>query len=84
MEISPDSLKFHTVYRMLPIFNVRQGPIYRRIDIHDLYGLNRQSGISPSAKTSYIFILTGANSVQHGYKDEWRFLPNEYDLRNDP
>ncbi len=45
--------------------------IYRRKDIHDLYGGNRQSGIAPSAKTPYIFIFTGASGAQHGYKDEW-------------
>lgn len=36
-----------------------------------MYGGNRQSGISPSAKTPYIFIFTGASGAQHGYKDEW-------------
>ncbi|MEO9966947.1 MAG: HNH endonuclease [Reichenbachiella sp.] len=51
------------------MFNENQ--IYRRKDIHDMYGGNRQSGISPSAKTPYIFIFTGASGAQHGYKDEW-------------
>jgi len=45
--------------------------IYRRSDIHDIYGGNRQSGICPSAKTPYIFIFTGSSGHQHGYKDEW-------------
>lgn len=45
--------------------------IYRRKDIHDLYGGNRQSGICPSAKMPYIFIFTGSSGRQHGYKDEW-------------
>lgn len=45
--------------------------IYRRKDIHDLYGGNRQSGICPSAKAPYIFIFTGLSGEQHGYKDEW-------------
>ncbi len=48
-----------------------QGQLYRRKDIHDIYGGNRQSGICPSAKTPYIFIFTGASGQQHGYKDEW-------------
>ncbi|MEM9338057.1 MAG: HNH endonuclease [Bacteroidota bacterium] len=47
------------------------GQVFRRRDIHDMYGGNRQSGISPSAKTPYIFIFTGSNGEQHGYKDEW-------------
>jgi len=48
-----------------------KGQIYRRKDIHDMYGGNRQSGICPSAKTPYIFIFTGFSGHQHGYKDEW-------------
>ncbi len=48
-----------------------EGQIYRRKDIHDLYGGNRQSGICPSAKMPYIFIFTGSSGEQHGYKDEW-------------
>ena len=36
-----------------------------------MYGGNRQSGISPSAKTPYIFIFTGSSGEQYGYKDEW-------------
>lgn len=48
-----------------------EGQLYRRKDIHELYGGNRQSGICPSAKMPYIFIFTGASGQQHGYKDEW-------------
>lgn len=48
-----------------------EGQVYRRGDIHDLYGGNRQSGISPSAKGPYIFIFTGASGQQYGYKDDW-------------
>lgn len=48
-----------------------EGHIYRRQDIHDLYGGNRQSGISSSAKMPYIFIFTGSSGAQYGYKDEW-------------
>lgn len=39
--------------------------------IHDRFGGNRQSGISPSANFPYIFIFTGAQGQQHGYKDGW-------------
>lgn len=45
--------------------------IYRRSDIHDRFGGNRQSGISPSAKFPYIFIFSGIAGHQHGYKDGW-------------
>jgi 5-methylcytosine-specific restriction enzyme A len=45
--------------------------IYRRSDIHDQYGGNRQSGISPSANLPYIFIFSGKSGAQYGYKDGW-------------
>ncbi len=44
---------------------------YKRSDIHDRFGGNRQGGISPSGKHPYIFIFTGAAGHQHGYKDTW-------------
>ena len=49
--------------------------IYRRSDIHDQYGGNRQSGICPSATVPYIFIFSGSTGHQHGYKDQWE---NDY------
>lgn len=45
--------------------------IYRRSDIHDQYGGNRQGGIAPSAKFPYIFIFSGKSGAQYGYKDGW-------------
>jgi len=44
---------------------------YRRSEIHDQYGGNRQSGICPSAQGPYIFIFSGSQGHQHGYKDQW-------------
>jgi 5-methylcytosine-specific restriction enzyme A len=43
----------------------------RQNDIHDLYGGNRQRGISPSARNNYIFIFYGKTGHQHGYIDGW-------------
>lgn len=48
-----------------------KGRIYKRSQIHDQYGGNRQSGICPSAKIPVIFIFTGSGGTQHGYKDQW-------------
>lgn len=45
--------------------------IYKRSDIHDHYGGNRQGGIAPSAKFPYIFIFSGKTGSQYGYKDGW-------------
>jgi hypothetical protein len=47
------------------------GKIYRRSEIHDLYGGNRQSGISASAKAPFIFIFSGKTGKKHGYQDGW-------------
>ncbi|MBN3582140.1 HNH endonuclease [Algoriphagus aestuarii] len=47
------------------------GQIYKRSEIHDKYGGNRQSGICPSAQGPYIFIFSGSQGGQHGYKDQW-------------
>jgi 5-methylcytosine-specific restriction protein A len=48
------------------------GKIYRRSNLHDLFGGNRQSGISSSAKYRIIFAFSGDSGIQYGYKDEWR------------
>lgn len=45
--------------------------LYKRTDIHEEYGGNGQSGISPSAKYPYIFIFSGSTGHQYGYKDTW-------------
>jgi 5-methylcytosine-specific restriction protein A len=45
--------------------------LYKRSEIHDQYGGNRQGGISPSAKHPYIFIFSGKTGEQYGYKDGW-------------
>lgn len=47
------------------------GQAYRRSEIHDQYGGSRQSGISPSAQGPFIFIFSGSQGSQHGYKDQW-------------
>jgi 5-methylcytosine-specific restriction protein A len=43
----------------------------RRSSIHDRFGGNRQSGISPSANYPYIFIFSGKQGKEHGYNDGW-------------
>ena len=45
--------------------------VIKRRDIHTQYGGNWQSGICPSATFPYIFIFSGAQGKQHGYKDGW-------------
>lgn len=45
--------------------------VYKRKLIHDDYGGNRQSGISPSATNPFIFIFSGKSGALYGYKDGW-------------
>lgn len=45
--------------------------VYKRSLIHDEYGGNRQSGISPSAINPFIFIFSGKSGAQYGYRDGW-------------
>ncbi len=45
--------------------------VYKRSEIHDQYGGNRQGGIAPSARVPYIFIFSGKSGSQYGYKDGW-------------
>lgn len=47
------------------------GETYHRVeDIHDKYGGNRYSGISPCAEHPYVFIFFGESGEWHGYDDE--------------
>jgi 5-methylcytosine-specific restriction protein A len=48
------------------------GQIYKRSDLHDRFGGQRQGGISTPANHKIILIFTGQNGAEHGYKDEWQ------------
>jgi len=47
------------------------GQVYRRRELHEKFGGQRQGGISTPAKAPFIFLITGASGKQHGYSDEW-------------
>jgi len=47
------------------------GETYHRVeDIHEEYGGNRYSGISPCADYPYVFVFYGESGEWHGYDDE--------------
>lgn len=48
-----------------------RGAEYRRKEFHDLYGGQRQGGISTPKDRPFIFIFTGESGRQHGYDDYW-------------
>ena len=47
------------------------GQMYRRRNLHEKFGGQRQGGISTPAKAPFIFLITGDSGKQHGYSDEW-------------
>jgi len=48
------------------------GTTYHRVeDIHEEFGGNRYSGISPCAKYPYVFVFFGESGEWHGYDDEF-------------
>jgi Domain of unknown function (DUF3883) len=47
------------------------GQTYRRRELHEKFGGQRQGGISTPAKAPFILLITGESGKQHGYSDEW-------------
>ena len=47
------------------------GREYKRRELHDFYGGQRQGGISTPQKYPYIFIITSKRGEEHGYVDGW-------------
>jgi 5-methylcytosine-specific restriction enzyme A len=45
--------------------------VYRRRDLHETYGGQRQGGISTPAGFPLVFLFTGASGEQYGYQDGW-------------
>jgi 5-methylcytosine-specific restriction protein A len=48
-----------------------QRRIYRRRDLHDQFGGQRQGGISTPRQHPLIFLFTGESGEQYGYHDGW-------------
>lgn len=57
----------------MPEWTIPLGARIKRTDLHDRFGGNGQSGISPSARTPNVFIFSeAASGKQHGYVDSWK------------
>ena len=48
------------------------GKVYRRRDLHDEFGGQRQGGIVTPAGRPFIFLITGEGGEDFGYRDEQR------------
>ena len=54
----------------IPTF--QPGKLYQRSkDIHDVFGGQRQGGVSTPKDFPFVFIFTGASGQQYGYEDGW-------------
>lgn len=54
------------------MLEIHPGSVYRRQDLHDEVGGQRQYGISTPQKYDVIFLFTGQSGKEHGYHDGWR------------
>jgi hypothetical protein len=45
--------------------------VYRRIDLHERYGGQRQGGISTPLQHKLIFLFSSVRGEQYGYTDGW-------------
>ena len=47
------------------------GEVYKRSVIHDMYGGQRQGGISTPSKHAFILLFSGGTGERYGYRDSW-------------
>ncbi len=50
---------------------LKVGKIYRRTDLHDHFGGQRQNGISTPSERNVILVFSGASGESFGYQDGW-------------
>ena len=55
----------------LPDEHFQPGNIYRRKDLHSVWGGQQQGGISTPAGADYALLFTGESGNKYGYRDEW-------------
>ncbi len=51
--------------------NLELGTIYKRTDIQNFFGGQRQGGISTPSKRNLILIFSGESGHSYGYQDGW-------------
>jgi 5-methylcytosine-specific restriction enzyme A len=55
----------------LPESPFKEGEIYKRTDVQQIYGGSPRGGIAPSASYPYILIFSQPSGEKHGYADRW-------------
>ena len=57
----------------VPVFSLAVGEEVRRTDLHREFGGSGQGGISPSTRSSNVFLFSDPTTgLQHGYVDGWK------------
>ena len=56
----------------MPDGQFQPGNIYKRRDLHAVWGGQQQGGISTPAGADYALLFTGESGNKYGYRDEWR------------
>src|SRR4051812_25124871 len=55
----------------MEIAGLSVGSVYRRRDLHDRFGGQRQGGIATPTDHPVLLLFTGHSGSQHGYDDGW-------------
>lgn len=54
-------------------WEIPEGAVVRRMELHDRYGGTRQGGIAPCRQSPNVLVFSAASSgQQHGYYDRWQ------------
>jgi 5-methylcytosine-specific restriction enzyme A len=50
---------------------LEHGKVYRRRDLHEHFGGQRQGGISTPSRSEVVLLFTGPTGTTYGYRDAW-------------
>jgi 5-methylcytosine-specific restriction enzyme A len=50
---------------------LEHGRVYRRRNIHEHFGGQRQGGISTPSRSNVVLLFTGPTGTNYGYRDAW-------------
>ena len=56
---------------MIPFKKLTIGSLWKRTEIHNLFGGQRRGGISTPSGKPYIILFTGPSGEEFGYRDGW-------------
>lgn len=60
-----------SIPKSLPDGQFQPGAVYRRKQLHEVWGGQWRGGISTPSGADYAFLFTGESGEKYGYRDEW-------------